>query len=197
MERDHMISKLLRRLMRRPAGARAQRSSPGRGQAAVEFALVLTVAMIVLFVAVQLAIIGEAALSLGQMNYQGARWAAVNSCNSDQDVATYMAVVGSTTITTPSSCGTALTIKITDTNSSGTTATSTVSPANCTTIPTATSGCSPTVRNFGTSVIVNITYTIPSSQMPLLLGKSCTSTSNFLGITFPCTLSSTETAMAE
>jgi Flp pilus assembly protein TadG len=63
MERDRMISKLLRGLMGRPAAARAQRSSPGRGQAAVEFALVLTVAMIVLFVAVQPAIIGEAACS--------------------------------------------------------------------------------------------------------------------------------------
>ena len=38
-----------------------------RGQAAVEFALISVVAMIVLFVAVQLALIGEDALALGQM----------------------------------------------------------------------------------------------------------------------------------
>src|SRR5215469_342453 len=50
------------------------------GQAMVEFALVMFVALIVLFVAIQMAFIGQAALALGQMNYQGARFAAVNQC---------------------------------------------------------------------------------------------------------------------
>ena len=44
----------------------------------VEFALVLFVAMIVLFVAIQMAFIGQTALALGQLNYQAARYAAVN-----------------------------------------------------------------------------------------------------------------------
>src|SRR6202171_1373918 len=68
------------------------------GQAMVEFALVLIVAMIVLFVAIQMAFIGQAALALGQMNYQGARFAAVNQCAAPNDVATYMVLNGSPTI---------------------------------------------------------------------------------------------------
>src|SRR5882672_9869735 len=87
-----------------------------KGQAAVEFALISVVAMIVLFVAVQLALIGEDALALGQMNYQGARWAAVNTCASDGQILQYMLFSGSPTITkSGGSCGTYLSMDITDT----------------------------------------------------------------------------------
>src|SRR4029077_13923045 len=97
----------------------------GRGQAAVEFALVATVAMIVLFVAVQLALIGEDALALGQMNYQGARWAAVNPCATYQEVANYITLVGSPSVTSAGgTCGTKVTVTITDTKSPGGTTTS-------------------------------------------------------------------------
>jgi len=65
-----------------------------KGQAAVEFALISVVAMIVLFVAVQLALIGEDALALGQMNYQGARWAAVNTCALDESNTAVHAFLG-------------------------------------------------------------------------------------------------------
>jgi Flp pilus assembly protein TadG len=71
----------------------------GRAQAAVEFAIILTVALIVLVVGVQFAIIGEAALALGQANYQGARWAAVNATSYTQSgVQSYMLSVASPTI---------------------------------------------------------------------------------------------------
>ncbi|HUY17834.1 MAG TPA: TadE family protein [Candidatus Binataceae bacterium] len=71
----------------------------GRAQAAVEFAIILTVALIVLVVGVQFAIIGEAALALGQANYQGARWAAVNATSYTQaGVQSYMVSVASPTI---------------------------------------------------------------------------------------------------
>src|SRR5579859_4510313 len=91
----------------------------GRGQAAVEFALVATVAMIVLFVAVQLALIGEDALALGQMNYQGTRWAAVNTCATNDQIIEYILSVGSPSVTmSGGSCGTQLTGYITDTNQS-------------------------------------------------------------------------------
>src|ERR1700675_1097754 len=83
------------------------------GQAMVEFALVLFVAMIVLFVAIQMAFIGQTALALGQINYQGARFAAVNQCATPSDVATYMVINGSPTIT--KTCGSqspALTITV-------------------------------------------------------------------------------------
>ncbi len=126
------------------SSAKTGRGNPGRrglrGQAAVEFALVLTVAMIVLFVAIQLALIGEAALALGQMNYQGARYAAVNACATGSDVATYMLYVGSPTVTTPSNCGSALTIKIADSTNGNTLTTATGSSGACslTTAPTPT-----------------------------------------------------------
>ncbi len=166
-----------------------------RGQAAVEFALVLTVAMIVLFVAVQLALIGEAALALGQMNYQGARYAAVNACATGSDVATYMLYVGSPTVTTPSNCGSALTIKIADSTNSQTLTTASPSSGACslTTAPTATQCTSSNSgRTFGSSVTVNVAFDVVKGNL-LFLGQS------FMGVSFQSltTLSSTETAMAE
>ncbi len=71
-----------------------------RGQSLVEFALILTLVLLVILLAIQFALIGEAALALGQMNYQGARYAAVNP-NADQTAVTsYMVSVGSPTVTT-------------------------------------------------------------------------------------------------
>jgi Flp pilus assembly protein TadG len=164
------------------------------GQAAVEFALVLSVAMIVLFVAIQLALIGEAALSLGQMNYQGARFAAVETCATGSDVASYMYYIGSPTVTTPSSCGSALTIKIADSTNGNTLTTYTGATSACgaSSQPSYTpSGCT-TPRTFGTQVTVNVTFNVTKGNI-LFLGQS------FFGVSFKSlqTLSSTETAMAE
>jgi len=144
-----------------------------RGQAAVEFALVLTVAMIVLFVAIQMALIGQVALALGQVNYQGARYAAVHpdcdlsSCQTagETDINDYMKSVASPTIT-----WTNVTLSICD-------GTGTCSGDN-TTVP----------RTFGNSVTVAMTYDCTGN---LFFGKS------FLGINFPTTLNSSETAMSE
>ena len=78
-----------------------------RAQAIVEFALVLIIAVIVLFGSVQLALIGQLALALGQMNYQGVRYAAVSpdctdaasKCGlSNESVTQYMLSVASPTI---------------------------------------------------------------------------------------------------
>jgi uncharacterized protein (UPF0333 family) len=78
-----------------------------RGQALVEFALVLTIAVIVLFVSVQLALIGQLYMALGQMNYRGVRYAAVSTdCNdasnpcglNQQSITQYMLSVASPTI---------------------------------------------------------------------------------------------------
>ena len=73
---------------RRPLGC-------GRAQAAVEFALIAPVVVILLLVGVQLAVIGDAALGLGQVDYQGARYAAVNPTYTQSQVSTYMVSVAS------------------------------------------------------------------------------------------------------
>lgn len=153
------------------------------GQAAVEFALVLTVAMIVLFVAVQLALIGQAALALGQMNYQGARWAAVNPCATASDIATYMVSVGSPTIT--KNCGANLSISVD--SIAGSPTCPVPSP-----LPSPPGTCA-SPRAFSTPVVVQVHYSVTSSDK----GGVLVLPQNFLGIPFPTTLNSTETAMSE
>lgn len=177
--------------VRRDRKARRQCS----GQAAVEFALVLTVAMIVLFVSIQLALIGEAALALGQMNYQGARYAAVNTCATGSEVATYMLYVGSPTVTTPSSCGSALTIQIADSTNNQALSTASGSSGACSMstapMPTQCTGTNPQ-RTFGSPVTVSVSFNVVQGNL-LFLGQS------FMGVSFQSltTLKSTETAMAE
>lgn len=73
---------------RRIAGA-------SRAQAAVEFALIAPLVAIVMLVGVQFAIIGAASLGLGQANYQGARYAAVNTSASQSAVQNYILSVAS------------------------------------------------------------------------------------------------------
>jgi hypothetical protein len=67
----------------------------GRAQAAVELALISPIVVIILLVGVQFAIIGDAALGLGQVDYQGARYAAVNSSATQTTVKNYMVSVAS------------------------------------------------------------------------------------------------------
>lgn len=130
-----------------------------RGQSMVEFALILTVGLFVLLVSIQFALIGQAALAISQLAYQGARWASVNP-NADQSaVAAFMKQAGSPTITRDG--GTHLTITLTPNT---------------------------TPRTFGDPLTVNITYdATPQIVLP----------NPFLGITFPSTLTSQQTAMSE
>jgi Flp pilus assembly protein TadG len=144
------------------------------GQAAVEFALVLIVAMIVLFVAIQMAVIGQAALALGQMNYQGARYAAINTTATCTNVADYMRSVGSPTVT-----------------KAGVRCDGTGGVSVVMTCPASGGGTCPTTgtgRAFGDPVQVSLTFNATSL---LFLSP------NFLGISLPTTLTSTETAMSE
>ena len=87
-------------LGKKAMGFRRHGSAMRRAQAAVEFAFLTILVIFLLIVGVQFAMIGNAALALGQMNYQGARYAAVNP-NADQTAVTsYMVSVGSPTVTT-------------------------------------------------------------------------------------------------
>lgn len=131
----------------------------GRAQAAVEFAIILTVAVIVLVVGVQFAIIGEAALALGQANYQGARYAAVNAASYTQSgIQSYMLSVASPTIAA----------------NSGSYLTTTVSPSG---------SCA-----FGSTVTVSVSFDVTH-----LLAVP----NPFLGISFPTTLTNSESAFCE
>jgi Flp pilus assembly protein TadG len=124
----------------------------------VEFAFALPILLVTLLVGIQFAIIGEAALALGQVNYQGARYAAVNTSATQDAVKTYMLSVASPTISA----------------NGGTYLTSTVSPAPpCT---------------YGSSVTVSVSF---NAQSLLTLPNP------FLGITFPTTLTSSESAFCE
>jgi hypothetical protein len=139
------------------------------GQSGVEFALVATVAMIVLFVGVQFAMIGRAALALGQMTYQGARYASVHrdcyisSCDTTGQltIRNFMLGVGSPTFNNDAD---KLVIEM-------------VTPAEG------------TARTFGEPVTIKSTFTLPPSVQVL--------PNPFLGIPFPSTLTSSETAMSE
>jgi hypothetical protein len=128
-------------------------------------------------VAIQMALIGETALALGQVNYQGARYAALHQCATAADVAAYMTSVASPTLS-GGNCGAGLAVTLTDINGSSSASGSCGTP-----------GCAGSPRTFGSRVTVAVVYTIPPSQMFL--------PNPFLGIAFPATLSSTEAALSE
>jgi hypothetical protein len=163
----------------------------------VEFALISIVAMIVLFVAVQLALIGEDALALGQMNYQGARWAAVNTCATDTDIKSYILASGSPSVTqSGGSCGTYLQMDITDSTSTRTN----VSGGTCTVPAPTACGTGIAQRTFGTQVTITLRFKLDKAIFLLGSGNNFGSTSrtqSWLGLNFPTQLTSTETAMAE
>lgn len=70
----------------------------GRGQAMVEFAMIAVIAMLILFLGIQFALLGQAALAVGQLAYQGARYASINPNLSSAQVTTWMQGVASPTI---------------------------------------------------------------------------------------------------
>jgi TadE-like protein len=73
-----------------------------RAQAMVEFALIAPLVLVLLLVGVQFAIIGAAALGLGQANYQAARYAAVNPTANQSAVQSFMLSVASPLISAES-----------------------------------------------------------------------------------------------
>jgi len=142
------------------SSARVRRSvSFARAQAALEFALVAPLVLILLMVGIQFAIIGAAALGLGQANYQAARYAAINPTASQSAVQSFMLSVASPLITA----------------NNGSYVNTSMSPAP----PCA----------FGNTVTIGLTFDV--SHLVVLPNP-------FLGIvTFPTSLSSTESAVCE
>jgi hypothetical protein len=78
----------------------------------VEFALLSGLVAIVLLVGVQIALIGNAALSVSQLSYMGARYASVHPSAPSDQVIGYMQSVASPTITGGTSTTQPLTITI-------------------------------------------------------------------------------------
>jgi Flp pilus assembly protein TadG len=69
-----------------------------RGQAAVEFAMIAVLSMVVLLVGIQFALIGQAALAVSQASYLGARTASVNNALTSATLGTAIANQMSPTI---------------------------------------------------------------------------------------------------
>jgi Flp pilus assembly protein TadG len=143
----------------------------------LEFAGILPVAMIVLFYAIQLGVLGRDSLALGQMNYQAARWTtSLNPAAQCTDIVSYMSTIASPSIqavinkygiscdgSTPNGLGVTLTCP--------------VNPSACT---------SGSTRPQGTEVQITVTM---NTQNDLFL------TNPFLGVPLPQSLNSTEIAL--
>jgi Flp pilus assembly protein TadG len=158
-------------LRRASIGRRLLANSLRRGQAMVEFALIASVALVVLLVGIQFALIGQAALAVSQGSYYAARYAAVQTtvaqgCTSNCDITSQVQNQMSPTITVPSG---ALNVTFSDVN-----------PAD----PT----CTTTPRGFGCKIQVVVAYNATSK---VVLANP------FFGISFPTQLNSTTQMMTE
>ncbi len=130
-----------------------------RAQATVELALIAPIAIVLMLVGVQYAILGVAALGLGQADYQAARWAAVNTSAGQSGVSSYVLSQASPIITANN--GQYLTVSVN-------------SASPCT---------------FGNSVSVALTFDL--NHLVVLPNP-------FMGmVTFPSSISNTESAMCE
>lgn len=142
-----------------------------RGQAMVEFALIATLAMVVLLVGIQFAIIGQAALAVSQASYLGARAASVDGTLTSSTLNTTISNKMSPTIN-----GATVALALTN-----------ASDANCTAGPGNT-------RAFGCAINVTVSYNATSklflpTNWSILGGNSL--------IKFPTNLQATESAMTE
>src|ERR1039458_6514622 len=90
-----MVTRTLHALNTNIAAFGRRRDGAGRGQAAVELALIIPIVLCLMVVGIQFALVGVAALGLGQVNYQGARYAATNPSASQSAVQSYMVSVAS------------------------------------------------------------------------------------------------------
>jgi Flp pilus assembly protein TadG len=141
----------------------------GRGQAMVEFALISTVALIVLLIGIQFALIGQAALALSQGSFAVARYASLNAgtlgTNGSVSSTLVQSLVSSSIYT---NSGSDLSVKIASFDQ--------------------TTGNTTTTPQFGDRLVISLSYNA-SSKLVL--------TNPFLGISFPTNLKASESAMYE
>ncbi len=125
-----------------------------------EFAIIAPVALILLVVGIQFAIIGQCAVALTQVNYVGARYASVHPTYTESQVQTYMDSVASPTLLSNNGGDLSITIW---------------------------TPC-PSTDSFGSPVTIGLQYNLSSK---IFLPNP------FLGIGFPTTVQSTQTAFCE
>jgi len=179
-----------------------------RGQAMTEFMFMSFVALIILFVAVQMAAIGREYMALGQLSYQVARWAtnpgnnvikdaSGNPVNSPQcdDVVKLIKNQDATPYATPPAAAPVATGYMGKVASAG---------VSCTSSPTAGigvamactaadgSGITSCAAQRGPGVGVQITLSMNTGSILFLNLDRSGNNPNFLGIPFPKTLSSTQ-----
>jgi Flp pilus assembly protein TadG len=84
-----------------PGSLRPRLSRLERGQSMAEFALLAPLFLFVVFVAITFAVIGQSALAVSQLAYNGARYAAVNPQLTSTQVQTYIksGAIGAPSIT--------------------------------------------------------------------------------------------------
>jgi hypothetical protein len=176
-----------------------------KGQAMTEFVFMAFVALIILFVAIQLAALGREYMALGQLNYQVTRWATDpgnnslkdtngNAINSPQCADVASLIAGTTGKTFP--------YALLPSVATGYMGAIGLGNTSCGTPPAGGIGVSMTcVASGGTSITpctvqrpagtgVQIVLTM-DTRKAIFLSKSVTNP-NFLGIPFPTTLSSTQ-----
>jgi Flp pilus assembly protein TadG len=127
----------------------------------VEFAVILPIALVLLLVGIQFAIIGQAALAVSQASYLGARTASINASLDSSSLSSAIQNQISPTIS-------GATITLTDNN--------------------AVTSCGPP-RTFGCPITVTVSYDAS--------GKIFLPSPTLLGLTFPTTLTFSESAMTE
>lgn len=179
-----------------------------KGQAMTEFVFVAFVAMIILFVAIQMAALGRESMALGQLGYQAARWA-TNPKNNDSTLVTV----------SPQCSDVAKLINAPASVSSKYSYVSTVSPLATGYIgkigygntvcgsapaggigvamacPNATAAVCTGLRPAGTAVQVKLT--MDTRNMLFLNLDRSGNNPNFLGIPFPKTISSVQTMLTQ
>jgi hypothetical protein len=168
---------------------RPRRNQYNRGQSAVEFALISTVALVVMVLGVQYALIGQAAVAVGQGSAALARYAAANPGNivaGGNNPAN-----GTVTVAPGSALAQLLPSSILTSTTTGS-GKKQVTTSDLTVTMNSYSAGTTTQTNtpkFGDQVIINLSYDDHS--------KIALPTTFLLGVTFPGTLTASSTQMYE
>jgi hypothetical protein len=152
------------------------------GQAMVETAIVISVILLILFGAIQLALIYNVALAVSDYSYTTARYAAVHGGGSACSAGGYGGTLKATVSPPPTICSSGFS------GCSGSASPLSISGLTCTT----TNGANDGTINQGDQVTVQITYN-------LVTGGKVFFPNNFLGfnVSFPTSLTNSSSVMAE